>query len=266
MQEFDREPGRRARVLWVVPLVAGLLPMAAAFTALWAFSTLGRGPVCNPFIEGCVSISRTARYGLAHYLFLVFILPAAAMQGLTWVLCRSWLNDIGAVRDGALRLLPWLGVAAALFLAVYPPLLGTPGQPYDLVRVYGIPIYFGGTYLCMVITSKKVRRAVGPAATRLSGRLQRLLILLAVFLTGAGLVQIGVRPFVDTKDARDRLTNVLEWHSCLAFSLFFLVLAGLWYHTRVSAQPAKRGQRARAAGSAGGEPAGALLGIGRRTQ
>jgi hypothetical protein len=222
----------RPGTIWVLPLIAGILPLAAALTALWVFATVLGAPACNILIEGCVSISRTARRGLGHYIFLVLILPAAAAQGTTWVLCGAWLHGLGAARDRALRLLPWLGVASVLVLAIYAPLLGNAGQTYDFMRMYGIPLYFAGTYFCMVITSTKVRRVVGPDSTGLFRQLPRFLVLLSLFVTGTGLLQIGLRPFLDDKRARDHLTNFLEWYSGLAFSLFFFALAGLWYYTR----------------------------------
>lgn len=266
MREFDRDPVARTSLLWLFPLVGGLLPFAATIAAFALYNTLFTGHVCNPFVDGCVSISRTARYGVANHLFRVLMLPAAALQALTWVLCSYWLSDIGAVRDRALRILPWLGVASALLLGVYATLLGTGGQPYSLARRYGIPTYFVGTYLCMVITATIFRRLVGPTSTTVPARLQRLLFLLALFMTGAGLVQIGVRPYIVEKSLRGRLTNVLEWNTGLAFTVFFTVLAYLWYHTRFSVQPATDGRRTLAAGSAGGEPAGELLQVRRRTQ
>jgi len=40
-------------------------------------------PACNPYLEGCVSISRAARHGLPNHLFKALVLPAAALQGVT---------------------------------------------------------------------------------------------------------------------------------------------------------------------------------------
>jgi hypothetical protein len=249
----------------MLPLVAGILPLAAALTALWVFATVLGAPACNILIEGCVSISRTARRGLGHYIFLVLILPAAVAQGLTWVLCGAWLRGLGAARDRALRLLPWLGVAAVVVLAIYAPLLANAGQTYDFMRSYGIPLYFAGTYFCMVITSTKVRRVLGQDSAMPFRHLPRFLVLLSFFVTGAGLMQIGVRPFLDAKRARDHLTNFLEWYSGLAFSLFFFALAALWYYTRFTGQRTAPALAAElAAESTGADPPPGLPEIGRR--
>jgi hypothetical protein len=65
-----------------------------------------------------------------------------------------------------------------------------------------------------------------------------LLTMPALVATGAGLVQIFVRPFIVEKVARNQLTNALEWNTGLMFSLFFFGLAWVWYRTQ--AWPAPR--------------------------
>jgi hypothetical protein len=179
-----------------------------------------------------MSISRTARVGLANHLFRLLMLPGASLQALTWVLCGLWLADLGVMRGRALRLLSWLGVAGAVFLAAYALYLGTPGQPYDWFREYGIPVYFGGTYLCMVITASHVRTLARAGGTALPVGLARLLMLLAAFTTGTGILQIFLRPFLTERHVRVSLSNTLEWYAALAFTLFFFALAGSWRHTR----------------------------------
>jgi|GEM_PF-730878 len=228
------------RRLWVVPLAAGLLPIAAALGALALFVAFSAGPACNPLVDGCVSISRAARHGVANHFFRLLILPAAVGQGLTWALCGAWLAHAGGGRDRTLRLLPWIGGAATACLVLYVMLLGTHGEPYDWARVYGIPVYFFGTYVCMVITASRGVGLVrsGPTATLCS----MLLLLPALVATGAGLVQIFVRPFLVEKIARNQLTNALEWNTGLMFSVFFFGLAWAWYRTQ-------RRPAARAAGS-----------------
>jgi hypothetical protein len=221
-----------------------VLPVTAALGALWLFVVLTAGPACNPLVEGCVSISRAARHGIANHVFRLLILPAAALQGLTWMLCAVWLGRLGSVPDRALRLLPWAGVVATGCLVLYVLLLGTHGKPYDWARVYGVPVYFGGTYVCMMIT---LSRYVGLVRWgTMAAPWSPLLLVPALFATAAGLVQVFVRPFLDGKAARNQLTNMLEWNAGLCFSLFFLGLAWVWYRTRV-----ERGTLAPSAGPVG---------------
>lgn len=80
--------------LWPLALAAGLLPAVAALAA-WQLSTrLELIAACNPFIDGCVSISRAARHDLPNHLFGAIVLPAAVLQGLTWWLAAVWLREL----------------------------------------------------------------------------------------------------------------------------------------------------------------------------
>jgi hypothetical protein len=69
-------------------------------------------PDCNPFFEGCVSISRAGRHDLPNILFRGLLLPAAVLQSMCWLLCPGWLRTLGAAPDRWQRALPALGVAA----------------------------------------------------------------------------------------------------------------------------------------------------------
>src|SRR5918995_339264 len=111
--------------LWWLPLLAGVLPFAATLLAFWIATSEGRFSACNPLIDGCVSISRTARYGLANYV---------------------------------LRALPPLALGAAVFLILYGTFLGTEGAWYQWMRRFGVVFYFGFTCIAMLIVSDAVRR------------------------------------------------------------------------------------------------------------
>ncbi|HZF79818.1 MAG TPA: hypothetical protein VEZ89_08505, partial [Rubrivivax sp.] len=121
--------------------MAGLLPMVATLLALVLSMRLELVPACNPFVEGCVSISRAARYGMANHLFRALVLPAAALQALTWILVASWLRGLGENGRGSRTLLP-LGLLAGAALVLYGAFLGTDGTVYRLLRQYGKVVYF----------------------------------------------------------------------------------------------------------------------------
>ena len=58
-----------AQAVWPLPLVAGFLPAVATIAAFLISLKLGLIPSCNPFLDGCVSISRSARHGLPNLVF-----------------------------------------------------------------------------------------------------------------------------------------------------------------------------------------------------
>lgn len=222
--------------LWALPLVAGALPAMAALVALFLSIELGLVPPCNPLFDGCVSISRASRHDLPNYLFRALVLPAAVLQALTWMLCAAWLRGMDTEARKLLRVLPWLGVAAGVFLVLYGTFLGTDGQAYRWMRRYGVIFYFGFTYLCMVIASGTLWRLARAGVIAAPARLDLLLPGLCALTLLMGLVQPFVSPFLENEDLKNRLENILEWYVALAFTLFFFALAWLWRHTRFSAR------------------------------
>jgi len=222
--------------LWPLPLVAGLLPAVAALSALLLSIQMGLIPACIPLLDGCVSISRAGRHDLPNHIFRALVLPGAVLQGLTWMLCTAWLRAMDSDMRRLLRFLPWLGAFAGLFLILYGTFLGTEGQAYRWMRRYGVILYFGFTYLCMLIASGALWRLARSGRIRLPARLDRALVALCAITLIVGLAQALVAPFLGSEDLKNRLENLLEWHAALAFTLYFLALAWLWRRTRYSAR------------------------------
>ena len=232
---MNSAPGS-ANLLWPLPLAAGLVPAVAAVLALWLSIRLGLIPPCNPLLDGCISISRAARHDLPNYIFRGLVLPSAVLQALTWVLCASWLKGMGGRAHGALRFLPWLGVLAGVFLVLYGTFLGTEGQAYRWLRRYGVILYFGLSYLCMLIASGALWRLAQAARIRLPARLDRWLVALCAVTLAVGLAQALVAPFLGNEELKFRLENLFEWYVALGLTLYFLALAWLWRHTGFSAR------------------------------
>ena len=210
---------------WPLPLLAGLLPLAATVMAFTLSVRLGDVQACNPLIDGCVSISRAARHGLPNHLFRALVLPAAVLQALCWLLTGASLRRLGAVPTLPLRALPWVGLAAALFLVLYGTFLGTDGEAYRWMRRYGVVVYFGGTCIAMLIASGALR---GLAAHRGAARA---LLLLCGALPLLGLAN-GFAPLLEwSEPSRAALQNRAEWWGGVVFTLFFLCIARLWHAT-----------------------------------
>jgi hypothetical protein len=218
------------RHAWILPLVAGLLPAVAAVSALAISAAQDRIPACNPFIDGCVSVSRAARHGLANQVFRALVFPAAALQALCWILCAPWLRGLGA-QGRLFGWLPWLGAGAGAFLALYAAYLGTEGEVYRWMRRYGIVGYFGGTFLCMLITGGQLRRLALERALRLPARMDLALLALLALLLLMGLANVFVPLLLGDPDFKNRLENVLEWNAGLLYAAYFALLAWLWRQT-----------------------------------
>lgn len=222
-----------AVALWPLALAAGLLP-AVATLAAWALSMhLGLVPACNPFVDGCVSISRAARHGLPNHLFRALLLPAAVLQALTWWLAARWLRGLaGAAAMRGLAALPLLGTTAAVALVLYGSFLGTDGPIYRALRQYGTVVYFGFTCLCLLIAGGAVQRAVAAGALALAPVLRHAMVALSAALVLLGLGNALVGAMADG-DLRTRVENVTEWWGALIFVLGFVALAAMWRRCRL---------------------------------
>jgi len=150
----------------------------------------------------------------------------------TWLLCAAWLARCGAT-GRSLQWLPWLGVIAAIFLVVYGTFLGTEGDMYRWLRRYGTIVYFGLTYVCVLIATGKVRRLVRSGALAVPARMDVVLMVLAGLTMLVAIAYVFVAPMLE-EQLKDRVENVVEWAIGLSFTLFFLALAWLWRHVRVS--------------------------------
>ena len=220
----SRDPPPRAVPLWPLPLVAGLLPAIAALLALALYAGEG-GSSCNPFIGDCASISRMARHGVASHLFRALVLPGAVLQALTWLTAAHVFAAAGLTRHDAF-LLALLGVCAGVSLVVYGSFLGADGEAYRWLRRWGTLIYFGGTYLAMLIFARASQRLHAAHRLVLPRSHGRVMLALLAFLAAISLFHVFA-PMVSA-DLKDRIENYTEWWGSLAFTLNFVTMASLW--------------------------------------
>ena len=190
----------------------------------------GLAPGCNPFIEGCVSISRAARYGLPNILFRGLLLPAAVLQALSWLLCPAWLRTLGAPPDRWQRMLPALGLGAGVVLAVYGTFLGTEGDGYRWMRRYGVIFYFALTCIAMLVVVEQMLRR--PREGMRERRMAFVLFAPCLSLPVLGLAHVLVPLAWSSPAARNALQNATEWWAGAIFTAFFLGLAWAWRRTR----------------------------------
>lgn len=226
-------PTPAALPLWPLAALAGALPIVATLVA-WGVSTAQELiPACLPFIDGCVSVSRAARHGLANQLFRALVLPAAALQGIGWLLAARWL----ATLLPAYRLLGWLaplGLAASVALALYTAFLGSEGPGTRWLRQYGTVVYFGGTCICLLIAGGGVQRAVAAGRLALARWAEHSLVALALALVSLGLGNALVAALVG-EPLKGRIENVTEWWAALIFMFGWFALAAAWQRARLAA-------------------------------
>ena len=213
--------------LWPLALLCAVLPFIAANLGWWVSTAHQLVPACNPYLEGCVSISRASRHGLGNVLFRMLMLPAATLQALCWLAAAAWVRHDGR----RVRWPSWLGCVAAVALVLYASFLGGEGRTYELLRRYGIYFYFGCTYLALLVVLRRLPR---------SHRAHRPLMVVAWGCLVFGLASVAVRYAVSSEDLRDRLENLLEWHTALWLTASFAVMAWAWRRDGLRLQLALR--------------------------
>jgi hypothetical protein len=215
---MNAPPPSRACPGGLLPALCALLPLLAT-TVAWSLSVRdGWIDACNPFWDGCTSISRAARHGLGNTVFKALVLPAAALQALFWIRCSRWLAAGGRVGGFAVAA---LGVVAGLALALYASFLGSEGEIYRALRRYGVTVYFASTYLALLLALRGLARAPADrAAAALRG--------IAVVMLLLGLASTAVTAAGVDGALRDRIGNALEWQLGVWLTAMFVVFAWRW--------------------------------------
>lgn len=204
-------------------LLLALLPILVVHAAYAISVVENHVPLCNPYWDGCTSISRAGRHGWANHLFRATLLPYTILLGLYWWLNQRWLLALGAAGSRAMLIAGWTG---ALFLVLYVTFLGTEGPGYQLMRRYGINVYFGASYVAQVLLMLRLRALRAHAGGRLPGWLVPGLTLLAAGVLGIGLCYAAAR--LGFGPNQDRLENALEWAAALLMQLSVLLVALGW--------------------------------------
>jgi hypothetical protein len=222
--------------LWPLPLVAGLLPLLATVVATTISMQMGLVPACNPFVDGCTSISRAARYEPANHVFRALMLPAATLQAITWLLLARWWRALSSaappLKLPGLRWMAGLGMIAGIALVTYGAFLGTEGAIYRLLRQYGTVVYFGFTCINMVVAGGCLQRLIAAGRLQLAAHTGHALTALAALLVALGLLNATMAPLL-APEAKLRLENVTEWWGALTFVVVFCTLAHAAWRTRL---------------------------------
>jgi hypothetical protein len=215
--------GLRWLALWT-----GLLPFIVINTAYLGSALGGHIPLCFPYLEGCTSVSSAGRYGLAYFWFKAGIIPSAVLLAACWHLCRRWLLELGDVDELAVRAMCLLGVLAAVFLVLYTVFLGSQGDFYNLMRRFGVNLYFSFSGLAQIILLSRLRKLRAAGIATLPKHLLDTKLLLLIALLIVGLASIPISNFtVDKHPPR----NIVEWNFALLMILYYVVTWRMWIRT-----------------------------------
>ncbi|WP_420464516.1 hypothetical protein [Panacagrimonas sp.] len=201
-------------------LAIGLLPIAIVHLCYAISVNAGHVPLCLPYLEGCTSISRAARHGMANHVFKAAMLPIAGLMLVYWSVAAQWLRAQTASRRKRIAAMQTLGVIGALFLMLYATFLGVDGDLYRWLRRYGVTVYFSFTVLAQMLLASVLDR----------GLLRKTLIALCAAMLLMGLASIPLQHLLADKDV---VLNALEWAYALLMSLAFAAVGMAWMRRRV---------------------------------
>lgn len=208
--------------------LAGLVPFVAAHLVLFVSISRGYVEPCNPYLDGCMSISRAARYGLSNHLFQAIMLPYATLLAMYWLACRRWLLESGDTPGPALRWMPWLGIVSASFLVLYATYLGSEGDFYRLMRRYGVTVYFSFNYLAQILLTKRMFALREAGLLMVPGWIPGTKLALCVIVLALGLANVAGSVLLEDNYTFE---NVIEWHAALAMTLFYFFTWAAWRRT-----------------------------------
>lgn len=224
------EPEAPYSLAWLA-LAVCLLPLVVVHIAYLASVIGGYVPLCNPYVDGCASISASGRHGFSYLFFKLGMIPAAILLALFWIACRQWLLLLGDENRFLLTAMVIAGVVSAIFLVLYTVYLGSRGDFYRFMRRTGVIVYFAFSYLAQMLLLARMRRLQMAGRLYIPAYIPRVKMMLISGLLVFGLASIPVSGFMADKD---RAENVIEWWFSLLMVSYYVFTWLAWRHSGLS--------------------------------
>ena len=162
--------------------------------------------LCNPYIDGCYSISRVARQPSSIIIFKVLMLISALFLFFLWP--RLFKLNYN-------KMLILIGRVGSLFLIMYILALGEEGFFYEIMRRFGVFIFYIFTLISQWVftfsTQMRIRRFF----------LKNFLINIIVFLQLLAFL-LAIPFFIFFKNY-GYIENIIEWWITLLITLWFFI-------------------------------------------
>ena len=197
-----------------LPLITALVPIIGINIAYWLGVQHDNLPSCFPYIDGCTSISSTGRYPPGDRLFRAVMLPQAVLLALTWHFSVLWLKSLRPASHPGRTVLV-AGVVGALALIIYISYLASNDPFYEIMRRYGIYLYFIGTIIAQIA----VTVAMKPS------KLRKAMFAILVLPFVLGIYNLIHKALVADLNSME---NRIEWVVSLLMQLWFVGLFLAW--------------------------------------
>ena len=203
-----------------LPLIAAIAPLIGINVAYWIGANNDVLPSCIPYLDGCTSISSTGRYPPGDRLFRAILLPQATVLALTWYFAVLWLKSLKPVsRAGPVIIIS--GVVGAVALVLYVSYLASNDPFYEIMRSYGVYLYFGGTALAQLVLSLSLDRSL----------MQRAMIWITVTPWVLGIINLVQKAVFGSLNSNE---NRIEWIASLLMQVWFVLLWINWRRTQLT--------------------------------
>ena len=205
-------------LLRALPLIAALTPLIGINIAYWIGASNDVLPSCNPYLDGCTSISSTGRYPPGDRVFRATLLPQATVLAFTWYFAVLWLKSLRPDSRAGNTILV-AGIVGAIALVLYVSYLASNDPFYEIMRSYGVYLYFGGTALAQLVLSLALERSL----------MQRAMVWMTVTPWALGIVNFAQKEILGSLNSNE---NRIEWIASFLMQAWFLLLWVEWRKTR----------------------------------
>lgn len=199
-------------------LLTGVAPIIGVNIAYWIGVHHANLPECIPYLDGCTSISSTGRYPPGDRLFRAVMLPQAVLLAVTWYATSLWLRVVRPDATRAATTTLVAGLVGALALVIYVSYLASNDPFYQVMRNYGIYLYFIGTAVAQIAVSL----ALHPS------RLRRIMLAIMITPFVLGLYNFIQKEFINDLNS---IENRIEWIVALLMHIWFLALLVAWHRS-----------------------------------
>ena len=210
----------------LLAIIITALPLIVTHAVYLLSAYEGNVPWCNPYFDGCTTISQAARSGSSIYIYRATMITYGVLLIWFWVYTRQWLVQVLGEVTKLSSTIMWLGIIGALFLIVYIDFLGTTGEINRFMRRYGIMVFFTFTPLAQVLLLKLHYRTLSIAAPVNLKRpiLQfQLYVLLVMCIIGITSIILDVAQLKTYQSE-----NIVEWTFAFLLNMYFAGMIFIW--------------------------------------
>lgn len=205
-----------------VPLWAAIVPLVTINVTYFIATDLEHVRSCIPYLQGCASVSSTGREFPESLVFKAGFLPTALVLVIFWHLCATFLAQVGQA-SAKLHTLRILGAMAGVSLTVYALTLGLNDGVFPELRRAGIV----GFTLCTFLAEVLFWMWYAPLRIAATRRIWLWLVLLSLALPMLDVIS-EVAKWAGAP--RKPTNNTIAWNAFVITSVYYAVVARLWWH------------------------------------